>query len=53
LHAEPKLIEQTADELVADVEALRDELLGEATLAAAEPAQRRLRIAADRVVNKL
>jgi hypothetical protein len=53
LQAEPKLMEQTADELVADVEALRDELTSEATLATAEPAQRRLRIAADRVVNQL
>ena len=52
LAAVAQLTQQQAHQLLADLEAAAEEGSGDLALAAADPAQRRLRIAADRVLDQ-
>ena len=52
LAAVAQLTQQQAHQLLANLEAAAEEGSGDLALAAADPAQRRLRIAADRVLDQ-
>src|SRR5688572_24730334 len=47
-----QLTQQQADQLLTDLEPLAAQSLGEGALAAADPAQRRFRVAADRILDQ-
>jgi len=47
-----QLAQQPADQFLADLEPLTPQRLGNVALAAADPAQRRFRVAADRILNQ-
>src|SRR5687768_18348973 len=47
-----QLTQQEADQLLTDLEPLAAQSLGEGALAAADPAQRRFRVAADRILDQ-